>query len=149
MHSKTYHLETNHSETDVASPIKKIRLLSPVGSMSRLLQSSTRTVNVYIILASQNVCPSIRQIFIYDFLIIIVYYISASENPNLYRRIKSGTTWGVPRKNVVVLIGPECSKFSSTFKSIGVFELPCIPDDIESLKNYLYLFCRLADHFDR
>lgn len=126
-------------ELDSAIQTKgKIRLLSPIGGDLSKLGSigSIKSLNIYII-QSDNSCPAIRQIFIYDSLVLTICYVSIKNLINhkqgIFLLINNGTK--SQQKS--------CRDHLNSISTTKVFELPCIPDDIHFFKNYVYLFARI------
>lgn len=115
---------------------KHVRLLSPIGgNLSLTNQAHIKTFDAYII-NSANVKTNIKQIFIYDFIVIFVHYVN----------IKHFLMLPSLRKKIFVFINMNKSKIHKSGQLFTrFFELPSIPNETELLKNYLYLFAKIID----
>lgn len=154
MTTKKYQLFTDLSDTSLENcKPRKIRLLSPIGGdLSLSALKKVKTINVYVVQAS-CACPAIRQIFIYDSIVLIVHYLLVDD---LIRFFRVDSSTAAEKNKVIVLINNgskaqqkycrECLAQLSSYNTpvTKVFELPCISDDVQFFKNYVYLFARIA-----
>lgn len=136
---------TKNPEKGATKSIKgKIRLLSPIGGdLPDKNFDHVKNIKVDVVQAN-NECLSIRQIFIYDSIILTINYISIDDlgiddsdidkkDNKIFLLINNGTK--TQQKS--------CRERLNSICTTKVFELPCIPDDIHFFKNYVYLFARI------
>lgn len=158
MTSNKYQLFTDSSTSDTyksntynpANRLKgKIRLLSPIGGdLPDKNFDHVKNIKVDVVQAN-NECLSIRQIFIYDSIILTINYISIDDlginNSDIDKK-------DIDKKDnkIFLLINNGtktqqkiCRERLNLVCTTKVFELPCIPYDIHFFKNYVYLFARI------